>query len=228
MKRIGKRGSGKFERISWDEATDLVAENIERTKKLYGPESRFLLYGTGVCGIMNPGNMMTRILSLTGGYLDAYNSYSSACVTSISEYVYGNATGGHSAACQLDTKLMILWSSNPAETIFGPERNYYLSQLKKKGVRIIAIDPRLSQTGASYADEWFALKPSTDAALADAMAYVIFEEGLQDQKFMDTYCIGFDENHMPEGIPKEESYRSYPECRPYRVMSHVQKGLRIL
>lgn len=209
MKRIGKRGSGKFERISWEEATDLVAESIERTQKLYGPESRFLLYGTGVCGIMNPGQMMTRLLSLTGGFLDAYNSYSSACVTSISEYVYGNATGGHSAACQLDTKLMILWSSNPAETIFGPERNYYLSQLKKKGVRIIVIDPRLSQTGASYADEWFALKPSTDAALADAMAYVIFEEGLQDQKFMDTYCIGFDENHMPEGIPKEESYRSY-------------------
>lgn len=209
MRRMGERGSGKFERISWSEATDLIAESISRTQKLYGPESRFLLYGTGVCGIMNPGQMMSRLLSLTGGYLDAYNSYSSACVTAISNYVYGNALGGDSAICQLDTKLMILWSSNPAETIFGPEKNYYLSQLKRKGVKIIVIDPRLSQTGAAYADEWFALRPSTDAALADAMAYVIFEEGLQDQKFMDTYCIGFDEDHMPEGVPSEESYHAY-------------------
>lgn len=209
MRRVGKRGEGKFERISWEEAVSTVADNMARTARDYGPGSRYVLYGTGVTGIMNPGSMISRLLALTGGYLDAYNSYSSACVTYISDYVYGNATGGSSASTQLDTKLMILWSSNPAETIFGPERNYYLSQLKKKGVKIVAIDPRMSQTAVAYADEWFAIKPSTDAALADAMAYVIFEEGLQDQAFMDKYCLGFDEDHMPEGVPAGESYRSY-------------------
>ena len=104
---------------------------------------------------------------------------------------------------------MILWAANTAETIFGPERNYYLSKLKQQGVKIVAVDPRLSQTAVTYADDWFALKPSTDAALADAMAYVIFEEGLQDQHFIDTYCLGFDEEHMPEGVPAGESYHSY-------------------
>lgn len=209
MRRLGKRGSGKFERISWEEAVRTVAEEIRRTGEQYGPASRFVLYGTGVCGILRPGRMVSRLLSLQGGFLDAYNSYSSACVTAISDYVYGNAAGGSSAATLLDTKLLILWSSNPAETIFGPERNYYLAQLKQKGVRIVAVDPRLSQTAVSYADDWFAIRPSTDAALADAMAYVIFSEGLQDQQFLDTYCIGFDEDHMPEGVPANESYHAY-------------------
>ena len=209
MRRLGERGSGKFERISWEEAVSEVADNIRRTGRLYGPGSRFVLYGTGVCGIMRPGTLMNRLLALDGGYLDAYNSYSSACVTYISDYVYGTPNGGSSASTQLDAKLMILWAANTAETIFGPERNYYLSQLKQKGVKIIAVDPRLSQTAVAYADEWFALRPSTDAALADAMAYVIFEEGLQDQHFIDTYCFGFDEEHMPEGVPAGESYHSY-------------------
>lgn len=209
MRRVGKRGEGKFRRISWEEAVEAIAQSIDHTAKDYGPASRFVLYGTGVCGIMRPASLLSRLLSLNGGFLDAYNSYSSACVTAISNYVYGNAAGGSSAATQLDTRLMILWSSNPAETIFGPERNYYLSQLKKKGVKIIAVDPRLSQTAAAYADDWFAIRPSTDAALADAMAYVIWEEGLQNQAFMDKYCLGFDEDHMPEGVPAGESYHAY-------------------
>ncbi|MBP3719771.1 MAG: molybdopterin-dependent oxidoreductase, partial [Clostridia bacterium] len=209
MRRLGERGSGQFERISWEEAVSLIADNIQRTGREYGPGSRFVLYGTGVCGIMRPGTLMNRLLALDGGYLNAYNSYSSACVTYISDYVYGTPNGGSSASTQLDAKLMILWAANTAETIFGPERNYYLSQLKQKGVKIVAVDPRLSQTGVTYADDWFALRPSTDAALADAMAYVIFEEGLQDQHFIDTYCIGFDEDHMPEGVPAGESYHSY-------------------
>lgn len=209
MRRLGERGSGKFERITWEEAADAVAQGMTRMREQYGPASRFLLYGTGVCGVMRPGNLAARLMSLDGGYLGSFNSYSSACVSYISDYVYGDKNGGSSASTLLDTKLLILWSHNPAESIFGPERNYYLSQLKKKGVRIIVIDPRLSQTGVSYADDWFAIRPSTDAALADAMAYVIWSEGLQNQHFMDTYCLGFDEAHMPEGVPAEECYRAY-------------------
>ena len=61
----------------------------------------------------------------------------------------------------------------------------------------------------TMADRWIPIRPSSDTAMADAMAYVIFKEGLQDQAFMDKYCIGFDEDHMPEDIPYGESYRSY-------------------
>jgi anaerobic dimethyl sulfoxide reductase subunit A len=61
----------------------------------------------------------------------------------------------------------------------------------------------------TLADEWIGIKPSTDGALADAMAYVIWSEGLHDRHFMDTYCVGFDEMHMPWGVPKDMSYEAY-------------------
>lgn len=209
MKRIGKRGEGKFERISWEEAIALLIHQWKRIRDDYGPGSRYVIYGTGVTGIMSPGRLAKRLLALDGGFLDFYHSYSSACVSEISEYLFGTVESTSSPEDLLNTKLLILWADNTAETMFGSQRNEYLSQLKARGIKIIVIDPRLSQTGVAYADEWYAIKPSTDAALADALAYVIWSEGLQDQAFMDRYCIGFDEDHMPEGIPKGESYYSY-------------------
>ena len=59
------------------------------------------------------------------------------------------------------------------------------------------------------ADQWIAIKPGGDTALANAMAYVIYKNNLQDQTYMDRFCVGFDEDHMPEGIPAGESYHSY-------------------
>lgn len=209
MKRIGKRGEGKFERVTWEEAVALLTDQWKRIRDTYGPGSRYVIYGTGVTGIMSPGRLAKRLLALDGGFLDAYNSYSSACVSEMSEYLFGTVESTNSPADLQNTRLLILWGDNSAESIFGSERSNYLSQLKSSGIKIIVIDPRMSQTGVAYADEWYAIKPSTDAALADAMAYVIWSEGLQDQEFMDKYCIGFDEEHMPEGIPKGESYYSY-------------------
>ena len=209
MKRVGKRGSGKFERITWEEAADYVADNIKRLRKQYGPSSLYVHYATGVTGIMRGNGLVKRLLSLDGGCLDSFNSYSSACSTYISKYIFGIPQYGHSPADLLNTKLVILWGDNSSETIFGSERHMAYAALKDRGVRIIAIDPRYSQTAIAYADEWIPLRPSTDAALADAMAYVIWKEGLQDQKFMDKYCLGFDEAHMPEGIPANESYYAY-------------------
>ncbi|MCC8059932.1 MAG: molybdopterin-dependent oxidoreductase [Clostridiales bacterium] len=209
MKRVGERGSGKFVRISWEEAIDQIAETCKRIRKQYGPEAFFVGYATGVTGIMRPGVLMKRLLALDGGYLEFFNSYSSACCTYVSPYIFGTSMCGHSSSDLLNTKLLILWGDNPAETIFGTERNYYMAQLKEKGIRIICIDPRLNQTAVTYADQWVAPLPTTDSALADAMAYVIWSEGLQDQRFMDTYCLGFDEAHMPEGVPAEECYQNY-------------------
>lgn len=214
MKRIGKRGEGKFQRISWEEAVFLIAKEWKRIRDLYGPGSRYVNYGWGVAGIMRPGALAERLLALDGGYLDSYNSYSAACINTVCPYIYGTNDCENSTSDLLNTKLLILWGDNPAETIFGPEKNYYLSKLKErkgegKGVRVILIDPRMSQTGISFADQWIAPRPSTDSALADAMAYVIWSEGLQDQAFMDQYCLGFDEEHMPKGVPWGESYHTY-------------------
>ena len=209
MKRVGERGSGKFERISWEEAADMIAKEWIRIRDQYGPGARYVNYGCGVTGIMRPGILAKRLLALDGGYLDYFNSYSSACSGYMTPYIFGTRVTGNSPQDLLNTKLLVLWGDNPAETIFGTERNYYLSLLKARGIKIIVVDPRMSQTAVAYADQWIGIRPATDAALADAMAYVIWSEGLQDQYFMDTYCLGFDEEHMPDGIEKTECYRAY-------------------
>ncbi len=209
MKRIGERGSGKFERITWEEAADLIASQWIRIRDQYGPSSRYVIYGCGVTGIMRPGILAKRLLALDGGYLDYFNSYSSAAAGYMTPYIFGTRTTGNSPQDMLNTKLLVLWGDNSVETIFGTERNYYMSKLKERGIRVIVVDPRLSNTAIAYADQWIGLRPATDSALADAMAYVIWSEGLQNQEFMDQYCLGFDEEHMPEGIPAGESYRTY-------------------
>ena len=82
-------------------------------------------------------------------------------------------------------------------------------QAKQRGAKVIVIDPRNSDSAMAFADQWIPITPSTDGALSNAMAYVILEEGLQDQAFMDRFCLGFDEDHMPEGADKTQNFRNY-------------------
>ena len=89
MKRIGERGEGRIERISWGEAAELISSEWIRIRDTYGPASRYMMYGAGVTGVLRPSKMAKRLLSLDGGYLDYYNSYSSACSNYVTPYIYG-------------------------------------------------------------------------------------------------------------------------------------------
>jgi len=209
MKRIGARGEGKFARISWEEALDTIASEWIRIRDDYGVGTRYLTESSGVCGVLNGFGMMQRLLNLDGGYLGSYNSYSSACIRQATPLMYGtNATGNHPSDW-LNSSLIILWGHNPAETKFDHETMYYLRKAKSAGIPIIVIDPRKNDTVLALQAEWIPVRPATDAALMDAMAYVIYTESLHDQTFLDRCCIGFDQVHMPEGTPAEECYLSY-------------------
>lgn len=209
MKRIGKRGEGRFERVSWDEALDTIAAEWVRIRDSYGPGSRYVNYGLGINAAMRPDLMAKRLMAVDGGFLNFYGSYSFACAQFITPYIYGDAASGNSIEDLVNTKYLLLWGHNPSETIYSPQGNYLIAQAKERGAKVVVIDPRRSDTALSIADEWIPIRPSTDAALAAAMAYVIWSEGLQDQHFMDTYCQGFDEAHMPEGVDKKQNYRAY-------------------
>src|SRR5690606_21240013 len=77
------------------------------------------------------------------------------------------------------------------------------------GAKMIVFDPRYSDTTVTAGDEWIPIRPGTDAALVNALAYVMITEGLHDQEFLDKYAIGFDKEHMPEGYENEDSYMDY-------------------
>ena len=209
MQRIGERGDGTFIRISWEEAAEKIAAEIKRCYRDYGPGSFYVTPASGVSALVRGDRFMKRLLGLNGGFLSYYNYYSAACANYITPYIYGTVECGHSQEDVLNTQFLILWGHNPAENHYGPFQNKLLMQAKEKGIPIVVIDPRKSESVLAYADEWIAIKPSTDSALADAMCWWIWKNGLQDQAFMDTFCIGFDEEHMPDGIPENESYYAY-------------------
>ena len=209
LKRVGQRGEGKFERISWEEAVDTIVREWVRIRDTYGPGSRYVPYATGVSAMFSGRELAKRLLKLDGGYLDYYNSYSSACMSQATRLVYGTNATGNNLSDWLNSKLIILWGHNPLETKFDCETWYYLKKAKEKGIPIIVVDPRRSDTALALDAEWIPLKPATDPALLDAMAYVVVEQGLQDQDFLDRCCIGFDKEHMPEGVDPSECYLSY-------------------
>ncbi|MBE3580222.1 MAG: molybdopterin-dependent oxidoreductase [Thermoanaerobacteraceae bacterium] len=209
LKRTGERGEGKFERITWDEAIDTIARELRRIKETYGPEAIYVNYATGNAGVLSGGNLIRRLLSLYGGYLNYYNNYSNPCVTWALNYTFGDQNAANSREDLVNSKLIILWGFNPAETIHGTNTIYYLRRAKEAGARIIVVDPRYSDTVIALADQWIPIRPTTDNALMDAMAYVMITEGLHDQAFLDKYCLGFDDEHLPEGVPPGNSYKSY-------------------
>ncbi|MCC6165889.1 MAG: molybdopterin-dependent oxidoreductase [Caldilineaceae bacterium] len=209
MKRVGERGEGKFEPISWEEAIDLAAGEIKRVKETYGPSALFVPYGTGSYQQVNGSHIGQRLLNLYGGRLDYYNNYSWAQIQRATPTVYGTQVTGNQRQDWLNAKYIIMWSWNPAEMIDGSNSAWFVKKAKENGAKVVVIDPRKSLSAVSLADEWIPIRPGTDSALMSAMAYVMITEELYDKEFVETHCVGFDETQMPKGYEQEESYKDY-------------------
>jgi anaerobic dimethyl sulfoxide reductase subunit A len=209
VRRVGARGDGRFERISWDEAIDEVASAMERVRDRHGPDAFLNMHGTGGASLFAGSQMSERLLNVFGGQLNHHNSYSSAAARWATPFSLGTDDSGNSPDDWVNAKLILLWGFNPAETVFGTNTSYRLKLARQAGARVIVIDPRFSMSAQSLADDWVPLRPGTDSALMDAMAHVMVAEGLHDQAFLDRYCVGFDEAHLPPGAPAGSSYRSY-------------------
>ncbi|ACS86040.1 dimethylsulfoxide reductase subunit A [Musicola paradisiaca] len=217
MKRVGKRGEGKFERISWDEALDIVAASLKNTVSKYGNEAVYLNYGTGTLGgtmtrSWPPGKtLVARLMNCYGGYLNHYGDYSTAQITVGLNYTYGGWADGNSPSDIENSKLVVLFGNNPAETrMSGGGVTYYLEEARRKSnAKLIVIDPRYTDTGAGREDEWIPIYPGTDAALVAGIAYVLITENQVDQAFLDKYCVGYDEKTLPPGAPANGHYKAY-------------------
>ncbi|MBE3573509.1 MAG: molybdopterin-dependent oxidoreductase, partial [Moorella humiferrea] len=96
MKRVGKRGEGKFERISWDEAITTIAEHTKRIMQEYGPEAIYVHYASGNAGKASENTWLQRLLGLYGGYLNYYGTYSTAQTRMATPYTYGTTNTGNS------------------------------------------------------------------------------------------------------------------------------------
>ncbi|RXZ53950.1 dimethyl sulfoxide reductase subunit A [Senegalimassilia faecalis] len=215
MKRAegAKRGEGKFERISWDEALDTIASEMKRIREKYGDESMYLQYASGVTMGVWGSSPVGRLLNLTGGYLTYYGTYSNGQLMRSSFYTYGEA-GGYGSNYQTlqDNELVVMFGSSPVETRMGGtgQGNNLVYAREKHNLRIINIDPRLNDTAAGDNTEWIPIRTGTDAALCAALSYEIINNGWADEEFLHKYCVGYDEETLPESAKgKNASYKDY-------------------
>ncbi len=215
MKRVGKRGEGKFERISWDEALDLLANSLRDVVTKYGNEAVYINYSSGIVGgnitRSSPyASLVARLMNCYGGFLSHYGTYSTAQIACAMPYTYGSNDGNSTSDIE-NSKLVVMFGNNPAETrMSGGGITYYLEQARERSnARMIVIDPRYTDTAAGREDEWIPIRPGTDAALVAGIAWVLINENLVDQPFLDKYCVGYDETTLPEGAPANGHYKAY-------------------
>ena len=220
------RGDGDFVRVTWDHALDLVAAELQRVDKTYGPSGTF----AGSYGWKSPGQLhncqtlLRRMMRLKGvGFVDSSGTYSTAAVTVIMPYVVGST--GTSDQCTAwpvlaeHTELMVFWGADPANNCqigwVVPDHGAYagMAALKAKGVKVICIDPVRTETCLSLDAEWIAPRPQTDVAMMLGIAHTLVAEKLHDTQFLTRYTSGF-EKFLPylqgasDGVPKTAEWAS--------------------
>ena len=185
VQRIGPKGSGQWERISWDDALNTIANRILNYKEKNGAESIVMGYGTGrenEAAIYRFANILGTPNVLTAGHF----CYGPRIATSI-------ITCGSNPIVDYENnpRCIMVWGNNVV--ISNPDcyKGESFSECVKKGAKIIAIDPRFTRI-AARADVWLQLRPGTDTALALGMLNVIVSEKLYDQEFVANHVYGWD------------------------------------
>jgi anaerobic dimethyl sulfoxide reductase subunit A len=213
MRRVGPRGSGQFERLSWDEALDHVAGEMLRIRHQHGNASILDCSRSGNLSMLHGWGIPKRFMYKFGGCTELWSNMSCEAEIFAVRATFGgkadNKSAGREPTDYVNSKLILMWGWSPADGTFGTGTQQYLKDAKRRGVRIVCVDPRRTRTSQLLADEHIFIRPSTDTAALIAMAHVIVSEGLHDQAYCDRHVLGFDEAHLPPDAPKGASYRSY-------------------
>jgi anaerobic dimethyl sulfoxide reductase subunit A len=192
--RTGPRGTDSFKQASWDEALDLVAKNLTRIKEEHGKDSVIFLGGSGSCrgALHNTHSLTERFLNLFGSNLKKYGNYSSSASDFVTPFVFGTHEVGFDAGTLQHSRMIILWGANIMDTRFGCEYPSRIRQAAKKGVPIIVIDPRKSNTAGLPNAQWIQIRPGTDTAMMAAVLYELISNNQIDRAYLKKYCTGFD------------------------------------
>jgi anaerobic selenocysteine-containing dehydrogenase len=185
MKRAGKKGEGKWERISWDEALDTIAAKYKQIIKDYGPESIVMGQGTG--------REYEAFLYRFGYLLGTPNVITSGHECLISRLGATLVTCGSNPVVDYEgnPKCVMVWGANIVWSNPDEYKGENLLRVLSEGAKLIVVDPKLTWL-SSQADVWCRVRPGTDAALALGMLNVIINEGLYDKYFVENYTHGWD------------------------------------
>ncbi|MFN8473623.1 MAG: molybdopterin oxidoreductase family protein [Anaerolineae bacterium] len=242
-RRVGPKGSGLFEDITWDEAIAEIVERFQGIIAAHGAEAILPYSYSGTLGLLNEGSMDRRFFHRLGASQLERTICSEAGFTAW-KYTYGASLGTDPEAFA-HAKLILVWGSNPATS--NTHLMPFITAARKAGARLIVIDPRQTRT-ARLADWHIAPRPGTDAALALALMNIIITENRHDQAWLDEHAVGFDalkaraaewpveRAAATTGIPAEDILalaREYAATRPsvirlnYGLQRHTNGGMMV-
>lgn len=185
LKRIGRKGSGQFQRVSWEQALREIGSRFREIIAQYGAQAILPYSYAGTLGKVQGSSLDRRFFHRLGAsLLDR-----TICATA---GAYGcDITLGTRAVMDpesvIHAKYIINWGSNTSVT----NMHFWalIHQAKKRGAKVVTIDPHKSPT-AQKSDWWLGIRPGTDAALALGMMHIIFREGWEDHDYLERYCLG--------------------------------------
>ncbi|SOE80418.1 Anaerobic selenocysteine-containing dehydrogenase [Caballeronia arationis] len=203
LRRIGRKGEGRFEAIGWDEALRYAAERLEPIAAR-APEAILPYSYAGTMGLVQGESIAARFFNALGASrLD--RTICAAAGAAGLRYTYGASLGMHTEYFE-ESELILIWGSNPiASNLHFWTR---AQEAKRRGAKLIAIDPYRSLT-AEKCHQHIALRPGTDAALALAMIHVLIGENLIDREYIDAHTLGFE--------PLKARAADYPPARAAQI-----------
>ena len=226
VRRKGGRGEGKWETITWQDALDEIAENLNRIKEKYG--ARGVAFGVGM-----PKGLEHFVLIRLANIFGSPNVVASQDVCHAPREITGVHTCGFYPVSDFHQKseLVVLWGSNITDTNEEGEICRLLSDRIAEGTGLIVVDPRKIDS-VKDAKMWLQLKPGTDSALALTFLNVIIGETLYDRAFVEKWTCGFEDlaaqvkQYTPErtqeitGVPADlirKAARMYASAKPVTI-----------
>lgn len=236
---VNGRGTGDFVRVSWDEALDLVAEELIRVRENYGPTAVV----TGTRGWKTTGLLhnctaqLQRLLKINGGFSDWAHRNSFGAAMQVMPYITGSnevneqSTSWHTV--EENTELVVFWGCDLLKcadvdnnAVCGHISKNGIAMLKDKQIPSINIDPQDTMTARYLESEWLAIRPQTDVALMLGIAHTLYIEGLYDKSFLEKYTVGFD-RFLPyllgesDGQPKSAAWAAKVSEIPEKTIKRL-------
>lgn len=202
LRRTGPKGGHDFERISWDDAYEIVVDRLQQTKAAYGPEGTAIYTGRGsfdmaLCDLFQPDGVAVSSASSVLFPFGSPNTLGvgALCYVSFAMIAPHVTMGEMLITMETDleqSELIVIWGANPA-TDSPPLAHQQILKARERGAEVIAIDPRRAGTAVETDAQWVPVRPGTDGALALGMINVLIEEELYDEKFARNWTLGFEE-----------------------------------
>ena len=192
--RTGPRGSGQFREATWPEAIGHVADGLGAVRERHGDGAILALGGSGSCrgALHQTGTLTARFLNLIGGHVEQIDSYSNAVAEFTQPVVLGTQRTGIDPATLQHSGMVVLWGANIADCIMGCEWRARVREAKRRGVPVIVIDPRRTETAKQLGTEWLPVRPGGDSALMLALLHVFIAEGVVDEAFVAAHATGYE------------------------------------